>query len=103
MTTRATTNDTTKVAQYQLFGASGYWGAEWVDVCCWNHRRCKAHLEHLSIVRIYIVTLELLPHAIVVPELPVDVFPPKFLPLFANVGGVHPAPGTAQVIAVPKE
>ena len=46
-----------------------------------------AYFEHLSIVRIDVLTpFVLFTHSIVVPELPIDVVPPEFSPLLAEVG-----------------
>ena len=46
-----------------------------------------AYFEHLSIVRIDVLTpFVLFTHSIVVPELPIEVVPPKFSPLPAEVG-----------------
>jgi hypothetical protein len=97
-TTRAMTKDRRKTTKYQLLGASGYCFRN-IHVGNLNTEKCKTNLQHLLVVRIDVIIIDvLLPHSVGLPELPIKIRPYVF-----DARRTHPSPCRTYITPVPEE
>jgi hypothetical protein len=97
-TTRATTKASRKTTKYQLLGASGYYYKN-IYVFKLNADKCETNLQHLLVVGIDVIIIDvLLSHSVGLPELPVKIRPYVF-----DARHIHPSPCRTYIAPVPEE